>query len=1040
MRLPEITVKRPVLATVFSLVLVIFGLFSYRQLTVREYPDVDPPVVSVATTYRGASAQIIESQITQVIEDAVAGIGGVKRIKSTSREESSSVSIEFNLNRDIDAAANDVRDRVARAIRLLPEEAERPRVARTQADARPMMWLGLTSEKLNPVELTDYTERFLVDQLSVVDGVARVRVGGARRQAMRIWLDKQALAARGLTVQDVEQAIREQNVDLPSGRIESVMREFAVRTDTALRTPQEFRNVVVKDNDGYLIRLGEVARVELAPENERTEIRAHGRVALGLGVIRQSKANTLTVARGIKALLPGLRAGLPDGMYLEESYDQSLFIEQSIREVYKALGIAMVLVIGVIFIFLRSFRATLIPAVAIPVSVIASFTVLATLGYSINVLTLLALVLSIGLVVDDAIVVLENIHRRIEGGEPPLLAAVRGAKQIAFAVIATTVVLVAVFLPISFQGGSTGRLFREFGVAVAAAVIISSFVALSLTPMLCSKWLRPPQDEGFLVRATDAIFVAMSSGYRRLLEGAANMTIVVTALAVAVSGMAYLFYQQVPKEFAPSEDRGVFYISMTAPEGASLDYTRRYVLEIEGYLEALKEDGAMSRVITILSPSWRGPGQVNRAFTIARLKPWDQRDVSQQEVINSVLPKVLAVPGVRAYAIGPRSLGRRHWGAPVQLIIGGPSYQVLNQWADAVIAAIEKNPGLRSANKNYRETRPELRVQIDRDRAADLGVLIEDVGRTLETMLGERRVGTFEQGGKLYNVIMRARPEDRATPDDLGNIHVKSDTTDRLIPLANLVTVREAVGAPSLARVDRLRAITVQASLVPGYTLAEALEFIETTAARELPAQARLSYDGQSRSFREVTQALYFTFAMALLIVFLALAAQFESFIHPVVIMVAVPLSVTGALGSMLAFGLSLNVYSQIGIIMLIGLTAKNAILIVEFANQLRDQGQDIRSAVLEASRIRLRPILMTTISTALGALPLALATGAGAEARATLGIVIIGGVLFSTILSLFVVPVFYLLLARFTKPTGHIERALSALDHAAREPGAAAE
>ena len=1044
MRLPEIAVKRPVLAAVFSMVLVIFGLFSYRALTVREYPDVDPPVVSVQTTYRGASAQIVESRITQVIEDAVAGIGGVKRVKSTSREESSSVSIEFNLRRDIDAAANDVRDRVARAIRLLPEEAERPRIARTQADARPIMWLGLTSEKLTPVELTDYAERFLVDQLSVVDGVARVRIGGARRQAMRIWLDKQALAARGLTAADVERAIREQNIDLPSGRIESRMREFAVRTDTALKTPQDFRNVVVKDDDGYLIRLGEVATVELAPENERTELRAHGRVAVGLGVVRQSKANTLTVARGIKALLPGLRAGLPAGMILEESYDQSLFIEQSIREVYKALAISMVLVVGVIFVFLRSFRATLIPAVAIPVSVIASFTVLAVLGYSINVLTLLALVLSIGLVVDDAIVVLENVHRRIENGEPPLLAAVRGSKQIAFAVIATTVVLVAVFLPISFQGGSSGRLFREFGVAVAAAVIISSFVALSLTPMLCSKWLRPISDEAFLVRATDTVFVGLAAGYRHLLERASRMIILVVATTFAISGVAYLLYLELPKEFAPPEDRGVFYISMTAPEGASMDYTRRYVLEIEGYLEELKADGGMSRVITILSPSWRGPGQVNRAFTIARLKTWDEREVSQQEVIDKVLPKILAVPGVKAYAIGPRVLGQRHWGRPVQIIIGGPSYELLDQWADDLIAVAEGNPGLQSIGKNYQETRPELRVHIDRDRAADLGVLIEDVGRTLETMLGERRVGTFQRGGKLYEVILRARPEDRATPHDLANIYVKSDTTDRLIPLGNLVTVSEAAGALSLARVDRLRSITVQASLAPDYSLADALDYMAVVAARELPAQARVTYDGASRSYNETTSALYFTFAMALLIVYLALAAQFESFIHPIVIMVAVPLSVTGALGAMLATGLSLNVYSQIGIIMLIGLTAKNAILIVEFANQLRDRGQDYRSAVLEASQIRLRPILMTTISTALGALPLALASGAGAEARATLGIVIIGGVLFSTLLSLFAVPAFYLILARFTKPTGHIERALSALDDRHRppagEPGAAAE
>ncbi len=1045
MRLPEITVKRPVFATVISLILVIFGLFSYRQLPVREYPDTDAPVVSVSTTYRGAAAQIVESQVTQVIEDAVAGIGGVVRINSTSREGSSSVSIEFDLKRDIDDAANDVRDRVSRAIRSLPEEAERPRVAKTESDARPILWLGLNSDRMSAIELTDFAERVMVDRLSVVDGVARVRIGGARRQAMRIWLDKQSLAARGLTVQEVESALREQNVDLPSGRIESTMREFAIRTDTALTTPEEFRNVVVKDDNGYLVRLGEVARVELAPENDRTELRANGRLTVGLGVIRRSKANTLEVANGVKALLPELRSALPEGVELEMSYDQSVFIEQSIKEVFKALGISMVLVVTVIFLFLRSLRATVIPALAIPVSVIASFMVLAALGYSVNVLTLLALVLAIGLVVDDAIVVLENIHRRIEDGEPPLLAAVRGSKQIAFAVIATTVVLVAVFLPISFQGGDTGRLFREFGIAVAAAVIFSSFVALTLTPMLCSKWLRPHREESLMVRATDVVFDRLARGYRHALAATLRIPVIMVAATVAVSSLAYVWYEQLPKEFAPTEDRGGFYISVNGPEGASLDYTRRYVMEIEDYLERLRADGDLRRNIIILSPSWRGPGAVNRAFIIARVQHWDERTKSTQEVIDEVNPVLASIPGVRAHAVNPRTLGRRSWTVPVSFIIGGPSYEVLNDWADRIIDIAEAGPMLLDVNKNFRVTRPELQVRIDRDRAADLGVQIEDIGRTLETLLGERRVGTFAQGGKLYDVIMRARPEDRATPSDLSNFYVKSDTTDRLIPLSNLVTIGEAAGALTLKRVDRLRAITISANIAPGYTLDDALGYLEEVAATELPPEARISYGGQSRVYKESSAALYFTFGMALLIVFLALAAQFESFIHPIVIMVAVPLAVTGALGSMLWSGLSLNVYSQIGIVMLIGLTAKNSILIVEFANQLRDSGKTILDAVLEASQVRLRPILMTTISTALGALPLAMASGAGAEARATLGIVIIGGVLFSTLLSLFVVPVLYHLLARFTKPTGHIERILSNLDerHAdrvTREAPSAAE
>ena len=1042
MWLSDISIKRPVLATVVAVVLVILGLSGYRQLTVREYPDIDPPVVSVNTTYRGASAPVIERQVTQVIEDAVAGIAGIRTINSTSREESSSVSIEFQLSRDVDEAANDVRDRVSRFITRLPDEADAPRIAKTAADARAIMWIALTSDRLDALELTDYAERFLVDRLSIVPGVASVRIGGGRRYAMRIWLDRRALAARGLTVQDVEEAIRRQNVELPSGRIESRQREFSVRTESTLASPAEFAAIVVKEVNGYLVRLGELAKIEVAAENERTELRANGRNAVGIGIIRQSKSNTLEVANGVKAEVEKLKRGLPEGVYLDVSYDKSIYISQSIREVFFALSIAMTLVVAVIFLFLRSVRATLIPAVAIPVSIIASLSVLAMLDYSINVLTLLALVLAIGLVVDDAIVVLENVHRRLEEGEPPLLAALRGARQIGFAVIATTVVLVAVFVPISFLEGSTGRLFREFGVAVATAVIFSSVVALSLTPMMCSKLLRPPREEGFFYRTTEVAFRGLGRLYRRLLTATLGVPIVAMVLAVGVSAVAVLLFRALPQELAPVEDRGVFFVSITAPEGASLDFTRRYVLEIERKMERLRERGDAVRVFTILAPGFGRPGEVNSAFTIVRLKPWDERTVRQQDIVREIFPDLLAVPGVRAYAINPPGLGQHGFRAPVQLVIGGPSYEVLSDWAGRVVERARRNPGLLNVETDYRETRPELRVEIDRDRAADLGVSIEGVGRTLETMLGLRYVTTFSRGGKQYNVVVRARPEDRATPTDLSNLYVRSQTTGRLIPLGNLVTFREGAGARQLRRVDRLRAVTVSASLAPGYTLGAALDFLEATAAETLPPEARLGFKGQSREYRESSSALYFTFGMALLIVFLALAAQFESFIHPLVILVSVPLAVTGALAAMLATGLSLNVYSQIGVIMLIGLTAKNAILIVEFANQLREAGRGIRDAVRDAAVIRLRPILMTTISTALGALPLALATGAGAESRATLGIVIIGGVLFSMVLSLFTVPVLYLWLARFTKPVGAIARRLSELEsrHADRPAADPAE
>lgn len=1039
MVLSDTAIKRPVFAVVLSVVLMIFGFFSYDQMTVREYPDIDAPIVSVNTTWRGANASIVETQITQVLEDEIAGIGGVKRITSTSREGSSSISVEFNLQRDIDAAANDVRDRVSRAINRIPESADQPRIAKTESDARPMIWMVASSDRMNALELTDYAERQWKDRFAVVNGVSRVRIFG-KTYAMRIWLKKDELAARQLTVNDVEAAIRAQNIELPSGRIESVNRELSVRAVTALKTPEEFGNIIVAEQEGYAVRLSEVADVLLSAEDERKEFRSNGQTAIALGVVRQSKANTLEVAKGVRAELENILPGLPEGMTLDLSYDQSVFVEESIKEVYKALAIAMALVVAVIFIFLRSVRATIVPALAIPVSILAAFIILAALDYSVNVLTLLALVLAIGLVVDDAIVVLENIHRRIEKGEPPLLAAVNGARQIAFAVIATTVVLIAVFVPISFLDGNVGRLFREFGIAVATAVIFSSFVALTLTPMLCSKVLRPTSEAGPINRATGGIFDQIAKGYRWILELTFRIPLVMIAVAVLVSGIAYFFYIALPQELAPREDRGVIFISASAPEGSSLDFTARYVDEVENNLMPLVEQGVAARVLVILAPGFGRPGDVNRAFGIVRLKEWHERDVSQGQVIGRIFPAIASVPGLRAFAFGRAPLGQRFSRTPVQIVIGGPDYEIIEKWAERLIEAGESNPGLANLDKNYNQSLPELRVGVDRDRAADLGLRVDDIGLTLETLLGERRVTTFERGGKQYDVILRAQQQDRASPDDLRAIYVRAPDTGRLIPLESVVSLDEGATARELARTDRLRSITVTASLVGDYTLGEALTFLEEAAAETLPPEARISFAGESDEFKSSSSALYFTFAMALAIVFLALAAQFESFIHPIAIISAVPLAVTGALATMLAFGISMNVYSQIALIMLIGLTAKNAILIVEFANQLRDEGADIRTAVLDAAAIRLRAILMTTISTGLGALPLAMATGAGSETRSTLGIVIIGGIGFSTVMSLFIVPLFYLGLARFTKPVGFIERRLKAQQDEIASPPPPAE
>ena len=1040
MVLSDISIKRPVLATVMSAALVLFGLFSYSQLSVREYPDIDAPIVSVTTVYRGASAQIIETQVTQIIEEAVAGIEGIKTISSTSREESSSVSIEFTANRDIDSASNDVRDRVARAINRLPEAADVPRIAKTEADARPVLWLRLSSDRADALELSDYANRFLVDAFSVVPGAASARIYGERRYAMRIWLYRQALAARGLTVQDVEDAIRRQNVELPSGRLESVQREFTVRTQSALSTPEEFRNIVVNQGGDYLVRLGEVAKVEVAPEDDRSEFRSDGRISIGIGVIKQSKANTLEVAAGVRKVVAALHDTLPPGMSLKVSYDRSVFIRSSIEEVFIALSIALVLVIGVIFVFLRSLRTTAIPAIAIPLSIIASFTVLAFMGYSVNVLTLLAFVLAIGLVVDDAIVVVENVHRHVEQGQPPLLASIRGSRQIAFAVIATTLTLVAVFVPISFMEGSTGRLFREFGISVAVAVLFSAFAALSLTPMMCSKLMRPVKQQSTLYRRTQPAFDGLNQGYGFLIGHALKMPIVVIAAAVVVSAAAYSLFVALPKEFAPIEDRGVIFIPVTAPEGASLDYTRAQVRMIEEQLQAIIERGDARSLLSIIAPDFGRPGAVNSAFLILQMKDWKERDIAQQEVTREIFPALLAMPGVRAFAINPASLGHGSWSSPVKFILGGPSYEVLEEWTERVMARARGNPRLLNVNSDYDQTRPELRVEIDRNRAADLGVSIAEVGRTLETMLGSRRVTTYDDRGERFDVILQARRRDRETQSDISNIFVRSQTSGEMIPLSNFVRFTEAAGARELRREDRLRAITISASLAPGYTLGDALAFMEDIAAEELPPEARVSYGGLSRTYQETTGSLYLIFGFALLIVFLVLAAQFESFIHPLVIMLSVPLAITGALGAMMLSGLSINVYTQIGMIMLIGLVAKNGILIVEFANQLRDAGADVPSAVREAAIIRLRPILMTTIATAFGATPLAFSSGAGAASRQALGIVIIGGVSFATLLSLFVVPVLYALLARYTRPSGTIARRLSALEAEHRESTAPAE
>ena len=1036
MILSDLSVRRPVFATVLSLLLVVLGLAALATLPVRQYPDIDPPVVSIETSYRGASAEVIETKITQVIEDRIAGLEGIEELSSSSRDEQSSIRVEFSLDRDVDEAANDIRDRVSRVLEDLPEEADPPEIAKVDADTRAVMYLNLTSDRMTGLEITDYADRFLTDRFSTVPGVARVRISGERRYAMRIWLERERLAAHGLTVMDVEDALRAENVELPAGRLESREREFTLRTDTGFTTPEEFRRLVVgRGAEGQLVRLAEVAEVRIGAENERNVARANGVPAVSLAIEQRSRANTVEVSKGVRAEVEKVARDLPEGMRIELNYDGAEYIEASMREVRKALAIAIVLVLAVIYLFLGDLRATLVPAVVVPVSVIATFLVMAALGYTVNTLTLLGLVLAIGLVVDDAIVVLENIYRRIEDGRPALLAALEGSKEIGFVVIATTLVLVAVFVPLSFIQGDVGRLFGEFGITLAAAVGFSSLVALTLSPMMGSKILRPHgAGEGGrrgLAVVVDTFFRRLAARYRGLVGRVVARPWVALAAAAAISVVAAALYAGLPSEYAPPEDRGVFLVVMRAPDGASFEYTDRYAREMEQILMQEIEGGPVLRILLRLPASFGSTGEVNSARAIVILRRWSERKEHVREVAARVRQKLQALPGVRIAVITPQGLGIRSDGRPVSLVVGGPDYEQLRGWRDDLLAAMEELPQIENPDSNYQERKPQMRVRVDRDRAPALGVSLAAVGRTLETMLGSRIVTTYVERGREYNVILQGRDADRASPDDLSNLYVRSSRTDRLVPLANLVRLDEEAGPDQLSRFDRMRAITVDATLADGTSLGEAVDALEARARDALPAGARLTWDGESRELRESGSSLLVTFALALVIVFLVLAAQFESFVHPVIILMTVPLALTGALLGLHLYGASVNVFTQIGAILLIGLAAKNGVLMVEFANQLRDRGRPFEEAVAEAAEIRLRPILMTSACTTFGALPLLMATGAGAESRQAIGIVVVFGVAISAVLTLFVVPAFYTVLARRTRSPQHVARLIAGLRRA---------
>ncbi len=1014
MQLPELCIRRPVFATVMSLMVVLIGIISFQRLSVREYPKIDTPVVSVRTVYKGASPQVMESQITQPLEDSLSGIEGVRTIKSVSREEVSQITVEFVLERNVDSAANDVRDRVARVKALLPAAADDSVVSKIEADAQAIIWMRLSSDRHEALQISDYADRYVADRLKTLPGVASVIIGGERRYAMRLWIDRDRLAAFGLTPQDVEAALRRQNVEIPSGRIESSQREFTVLTEADLRTESQFNDMILTEARGYVVRLKDVGHARLGAMDERNIVRVNGNPAVGLGIVKQSTANTLSVAQAVKAEAQRMAPGLPAGMSLQVAFDSSLFIERSIDAVYRTMIEAVVLVVLVIFVFLRSVRSTLIPFVTIPVSLIGAFFFLYLMGFTVNVLTLLGLVLAIGLVVDDAIVVLENCHRHVEMGKAPLQAAADGSREIAFAVIAMTMTLAAVFAPLAFMTGNTGKLFTEFALTVAAAVVVSGFVALTLTPMMCSRILKAHESHGRLYALTERFFEAMNRGYRSTLGLAIRLRWVVVLVFALVAAGAVATYKSLKSELSPIEDRGFFITLVLAPEGASIDYTDAYAREIEKMYAQVPE---IHTYFLAVAPGLERPNPVNFAIAFSQLKPWEERTRKVQQITGELQPKLFGgLPGVFAFPINPPSLGQNFRNPPVQFVVQANSYEDLERMTTQLLAKARQSKALANPDTDLRLNKPQLSVEIDREKAAGMGIDVETIGRTLETLLGGRQVTRFKREGKQYDVIVQLEAKDRDTPTDLTSIFVRA-RDGRLVQLSNLVRVRETVGPKELNHFNRLRATVLSANVAPGYTLGEALEVLDAAAKETLDTTARTELDGPSREFRESGTALALTFLLALAFIYLVLAAQFESFVSPFVIMLTVPLAMTGALLALKFTGGTLNVYSQIGLVMLIGLITKHGILIVEFANQMREQGLAAREAVLEASTLRLRPILMTTGAMVLGAVPLALATGAGAEARQPIGWVIVGGLLLGTFFTLYVVPTAYVLLARRASP-----------------------
>jgi multidrug efflux pump len=1026
MKISETSIRRPVFATVMSLMLVLIGAVSFTSLQVREYPRIDEPVVNVNTRLTGASSEVIESQVTKPLEDSIAGIEGVDIITSISRSEQSQITVRFKLSKSPEDAAADVRDRVSRVRNRLPDAIEEPVIAKVEADATPTIWIAFTSDLLSPLEITDQISRIVKPRLQVVPGVADVQIFGDRKFSMRIWVDPDRLASYRLTVQDVEDALRRQNLEVPAGRIESQQREFSVTSQTDLTTAAQFGEIALRSVNGYTVRLREVARIEQAAASERTSVRLNGVPAVSLGVIRQATANPLEVSAGVRAALPRIQQELPDGVRLQQANDNSVFIDRSIKSVYTTILEAVALVALVVFVFLRTLRASIIPLVTIPVSLVGVFGLMAVAGFTVNTLTLLSLVLAIGLVVDDAIVMLENIFRHIEEGVEPFQAAVKGAREVGFAVVAMTLTLAAVYAPLAFAPGRTGRLFTEFALTLAGAVIVSGFTALTLTPMMCSKLLRHNPSPSAFDRGMERVLVWITQRYESMLRWVLSQRWVVVLVMLVAGGGSWYLFSTAKSELAPLEDRGVILAAVNAPDGSTLDYTARYMRAIERIGLTYPE---FDRVFVVT-----GNPTVSQGISFLRTTDWSDRSRTTQQLARDLQPKFLGLPGVSAFPITPPSLGQGFRERSINfVIVTSDSYNNLAGVAQQMLGEMGRNPGIVQPDSDLRLNKPELFVSVDRDRAADAGVAVDQVARALETMLGGRAVTRYKRDAEQFDVIVQTQASGRTTPEDIERIFVRGtrNGVEAMIPLSSLVKVSESVSPRELNHFNQRRSVSITANLAPGYSLGEGLAFMQATADRILKPGYSWELNGASREFKSSSGALGLVFALALLFIFLVLAAQFESFVDPFVIMLSVPLSMVGALGALHLSGGTLNVYSQIGLITLVGLITKHGILIVEFANQLRQRGMGTVQATIEAASLRLRPILMTTGAMVLGALPLALASGAGAESRRQIGWVIVGGMSLGTLLTIFVVPTVYTLLARNRVP-GADERAVPDLPEAA--------